>query len=425
LAEIGRPRANDCFVVSSPYTADLDKAGIFQEGRRIPKRYGTDELELIVYAAIPLREATELLPFEMIPTDTPHKYIVGQSMRHTYWLVKEYTTRVARPTDDNIDREHRKLWERMESDLTSGRFRRTDHLSVAPYSEKSRSMSAAIEDSSAGVADDPVILVPEYSPFEKSFTWLWVCLGFYFAGLITVSLIVRSLPAISRSAAEKLDARAATPFVERLNFRRSVLAIKKGAGVATRTLAGLNCAAFVAMLFAGINPISPSAHELFEFGGATGETILGGERWRIATAMFLHSGIFHLAYNMIALVVTGLAVETAVKPLKFLVIYFASGVGGALLSLIFIDPGVVHVGASGAIFGVMGAMMSLWVRNREKNSAYPWIFFAFGGVSLLMGFMPGINNWAHIGGLATGFVLGLLLYVPPKKRRRRAPAKKE
>jgi rhomboid protease GluP len=423
LADIGHPRANDCFTVSSPYTADVGKAGFFQESRRIPKRYGMDERELIIYAAVPLREASELLPFEMIPAGVPDRYIVGQSKRHTYWLVKVYTARVQHPTGTNMNREHKKLWERMSNDLSSNRFRRLDHLSVAPHSESSRAMLAAIENSSALAADDTVILVPEYSPFKKSLTGLWVSIGFYLAGLITISLIVLSLPAISKSSIKEFYARAAIPFTERLKFGRLALAIKKGAGVATWTLIGLNCAVFVAMLFAGISPISPSALELFEFGGATGETILGGERWRIATAMFLHDGVFHLVYNMLALFFVGMAVEPVVKPLKYLVIYLASGVGGALLSLLFVDPQVVHIGASGAIFGVMGVMMSLWARNRNKYSGYPTLFFMFGGISLLMGFLPGINNWAHIGGLATGFVLGMLLYVPPKKRRRSVSAK--
>lgn len=421
LSAVGNPRPGNCFIICSDYVIDAQRVGFLSESRTVHKRYGRNKLDLIVYAALPMREPGTS-PIRMLPTGEPDIYTVHGITPAKYWFVKEYKMRVNRPSDAEIRIAYDSLGSRIERDLSSGKFRRFDHLTAAPHTEHSRSMFAAIKNSPMRATADPVILSPETKPFSRSNGGLWTALIAWGVAFITVIIYSLSYSISEKRLADR-NARAVTPFRERFNPVRLVLAVKKGGGVATWTLIGLNAVYFVTVVAAGISPMSPSPRELFEMGGATNGSILGGEAWRIATAMFLHSGIVHLAYNMFTFAFFGIWLESIVKPLKYVVIYFASGVGAALLSMLFLDPDAVHVGASGAIFGVMGAMGSLWVRNRKKYNAFPLFFLCTGGISLLLGLLPGINNWAHIGGLATGFVLGMFFYIPPKKRRRRLPVK--
>lgn len=414
LSNIGDPRPGDCFDIGSSYIIDTESVGFLSESRSVPKRHGMDELDLIVYVAIPMRESDANL-VRMVPAGKPGMYTVVGTVPAKYWFVKEYEARVARPFDADIKIAFDKLGDRVESDLSSREFRRFLHLSAAPRSEKTRSMLAAIENSPVSPVADPVILSPEYKPFSKSRGGLWIMLVAWVVALFTV-VVFTSFYHISAKRFSGFRAGATISLRERFDLCRLALVVKKGGAMATYALIGLNIVYFIVVILAGISPISPSPAELFEVGGATTDSILNDEVWRIATAMFLHAGFIHLTYNMVTLFIMGMMVEPIFGSVRYTVIYLASGVGAALLSMAFLDPSTVHVGASGAIFGVMGAMWAVWIRDRKKHGDYPLLFLCFGGISLLLGLMPGINNWAHIGGLVTGFALGMLLHTPPKKR---------
>ena len=138
------------------------------------------------------------------------------------------------------------------------------------------------------------------------------------------------------------------------------------------------------------------------------------EYYRLFTCMFLHFGFAHLMNNMLTLVVIGWNVEMFVGKIRFLVIYFLSGLGGNLLSMavdIWKQDYSVSAGASGAIFGLTGAMLCLPILNHgragniTKQGMIVMIF-----ISLYMGFTSGgVDNFAHIGGLLTGCLVTTLL----------------
>lgn len=138
------------------------------------------------------------------------------------------------------------------------------------------------------------------------------------------------------------------------------------------------------------------------------------EYYRLFTCMFLHFGFAHLMNNMLTLVVIGWKVEMFVGKIRFLVIYFLSGLGGNLLSMavdIWKQDYSVSAGASGAIFGLTGAMLCLAILNHgragniTKQGMIVMIF-----ISLYMGFTSGgVDNFAHIGGLLTGCLVTTLL----------------
>lgn len=151
---------------------------------------------------------------------------------------------------------------------------------------------------------------------------------------------------------------------------------------------------------------------LIALGAKENSLILRGQYWRLLTPIFLHIGIVHLLFNSYALNLFGREVEGLFGTIRFAVIYFLSGIGGSLMSFAF-SPSV-SAGASGAIFGVIGAMTAFLIRNRTTLGAqgrqHLQSLMLMIGVNLFLGTtLPGIDNFGHIGGLIAGFVLGFLL----------------
>jgi rhomboid protease GluP len=154
--------------------------------------------------------------------------------------------------------------------------------------------------------------------------------------------------------------------------------------------------------------VSGGGYDIFRLvscGGNLGSLVRGGEVYRLVTAMFLHVGIFHLILNMYSLYVVGPRVEDFFGKWKFLLIYFVSGIAGNLMSASF-NSDVVSVGASGAIFGLFGALAYFGYNYRGylgamiKSQIVPIIIY-----NLFMGFIiPGIDMWGHIGGLVGGLI---------------------
>lgn len=140
-----------------------------------------------------------------------------------------------------------------------------------------------------------------------------------------------------------------------------------------------------------------------------------GEYYRIFTSMFLHFGFDHLLNNMVILAAIGWNLEYEIGQLKFMILYLFSGLGGNLLSAywdIRVGDYAVSAGASGAIFGVIGALLYVAIRNRGRIgdiSGKGLVFMII--LSLYYGYSSGgVDNMAHIGGLVAGFLLSVLLY---------------
>lgn len=147
-------------------------------------------------------------------------------------------------------------------------------------------------------------------------------------------------------------------------------------------------------------------------------TVLKGEWWRLLTAMFLHGGMTHLLMNMFALYIVGRGAEMYFDTKSYLSIYFFSGIIGGLVSL-YMHPVSVGVGASGAIFGVFGALAGFFLAHRDRIASHAKAFMKNFGViiaiNLVIGLsIPSIDVSAHIGGLVVGFIGGFVLSKDPK-----------
>ena len=152
---------------------------------------------------------------------------------------------------------------------------------------------------------------------------------------------------------------------------------------------------------------------LIRMGAKFTPLIAAGEYWRLFTSMFLHIGVMHLAFNGYALFIIGTELERLVGPGRFLTIYLLSGLFGSLTSYALSDS--LAAGASGAIFGIIGALAAFFLVHRERLGAWGSRRLANIGIvivfNLIWGFsQPGrIDNFAHIGGLLAGFALGWAL----------------
>lgn len=179
----------------------------------------------------------------------------------------------------------------------------------------------------------------------------------------------------------------------------------------TLLLIAANVVIFIGMLY---SHAFESEASIVDAGALSRERVQNGEYWRLFSATFLHGSIDHIFGNMIALYVLGISCERAFGHFKTAVIYLMAGLGGSLLSISF-GPGP-SVGASGSIFGLMGAMIVFFHIHKDlyilRDRRLFGVLGIWAGYTLLVGFAsPMVDNGAHLGGLLIGAALGWSL--PP------------
>jgi rhomboid protease GluP len=200
-------------------------------------------------------------------------------------------------------------------------------------------------------------------------------------------------------------------------FRRDLMAATRRV-VVTPLLLTSCILVFVVMAIRGVSPVLPSAQQLLVWGANDGaRVVLRHEFWRLPASVFIHGGLLHIAVNMWCLFNIGPLVERFFGNIATAVLYLAAGVGGAIASMASL-PVRVSVGASGAIFGLLGALLAFLLINRRavpatvlkplRSSALSFVVFN----TLFGAAVPNIDQSAHMGGLATGCVGGLMLVRP-------------
>ncbi|CAH9148142.1 unnamed protein product [Cuscuta epithymum] len=177
------------------------------------------------------------------------------------------------------------------------------------------------------------------------------------------------------------------------------------------------------------NPLfGPSASTLQKVGGLEWDKVVNHHQgWRLITCIWLHAGLIHLLANMLSLVIVGVRLEQQCGFARIGVIYLISGFGGGVLSSLFIQKSI-SVGASGALFGLLGAMLSELITNWSMYTnkiAALLTLLVIVAFNLAVGILPHVDNFAHIGGFLTGFLLGFVLLPRPQLgwlERRNRPA---
>lgn len=182
---------------------------------------------------------------------------------------------------------------------------------------------------------------------------------------------------------------------------------------ATTALTAINVAVFIWMIASGGSIMGFNGTDLIRAGGNFGPFTLSGQYWRLITTGFVHGNLMHIAFNMWCLWSLGQLSEKLFGSWITAAVYLLTGVGGAMLS-IFVHPIRLEIGASGAIFGIAGAILSgikfgnVSISPWQKRSITSSLIF-FAGFNLFIGLAPGIDNLCHIGGFVTGLIFGVPL----------------
>jgi rhomboid protease GluP len=212
----------------------------------------------------------------------------------------------------------------------------------------------------------------------------------------------RSPDRLSRTEAPAFSSPEMAAFVERVTRRKAPAVI---------TIIVLNVAVLIAMEATGG---ASNLDNLIRFGAKVNGLITQGQYWRLLTSVFIHVGFMHLFFNALALWMFGVTLEKVYGTGKFLLIYLLSGVGGSAAS--FLLSTQISVGASGAIFGLIGLALVFGIRHRAiipprfrsrfGTGVLPLILY-----NILYGLRPDshIDNFAHLGGLVAGVILGLVI----------------
>lgn len=166
------------------------------------------------------------------------------------------------------------------------------------------------------------------------------------------------------------------------------------------------------------NPLlGPSSTTLEKMGALdVSKVVHEHQGWRLITCMWLHGGVLHLLANMLSLLVIGIRIEQEFGFVRVGLLYVISGLGGSLLSALFLQSNI-SVGASGALFGLLGGMLSELITNWSiyANKVVSLVtLVVIIAINLAVGLLPHVDNFAHIGGFLSGFLLGFVFLIRPQ-----------
>jgi membrane associated rhomboid family serine protease len=186
-----------------------------------------------------------------------------------------------------------------------------------------------------------------------------------------------------------------------------------GRPVVVPTLIALNAVIYAWTAVQAGNPMYNSLSGLFREWALVPGLVQAGEWWRVVTSGFLHIGPIHLLFNMVALWVLGRDLERVLGRGRFLGVYFVSLLGGAAAVMLFDAPDATVAGASGAVFGLMGALVVVLRRLRLPAGQVIGLI----AINVLISTIPGISLTGHLGGLVVGAVAtAALVYAPTRNR---------
>jgi len=174
-------------------------------------------------------------------------------------------------------------------------------------------------------------------------------------------------------------------------------------GKATSILFLINVTVYIIESIASGNPISISMEVLLRLGQWNYAVLHYGWWWQLFTAMFVHVSILHIGFNMYFLLMMGRQLEAILGPKRLVMVYLVSGFMGNLITLFVLAPNSVSAGASGALFGIVGTLIVIMgVVGGNMQGALVNAFVLF----LINSILPGVNAFAHLGGLLTGMAIG-------------------
>lgn len=340
-----------------------------------------------------------------------------------YWLGKRYSERISNSlSDQEKDNRYKVFAELKQKEFDETDFKKFKYLEVIGNTEDHDEFNKAIEKSETIKGNQQIVFQAINEPFEnrngKKLEWIFGSLAIgllaYFIFLLFPRFQENQLQKFKSGKIEK-----DTDIKEMLDFF-----IPKEGFYITPILINLNLFVFIAMVIAGFGFVSFKGEDLLNWGANFRPVTTNGQWWRLLTNTFMHGGLMHILANMYGLLFVGIFLEPLLGKTKYLLIYLTTGILASVASIWWYDA-TVSVGASGAIFGLYGfflASLLLKVFPPDFGKAFLTSTLVFVGFNLLMGFTGGIDNAAHIGGLISGFVIGLIM---SKQLKQQAEIKKE
>lgn len=337
---------------------------------------------------------------------------------NSIWYGVEYQTNLNnRISEQKKNSEYRTFLNKSEKEFKTYNFQDVQYFERLGYSDTRDGFIEAIKESNVDLnKNEQIILVPKKDVFENrlgnSFPWIF---GSYGIGAFVI-LIMILIPNIDKK--EFKDFKKNKPLKEDDLKDLLVFLNPMGENKAAAILLLLNIIVFLIMTFSGLNIVSPTPQELLEIGGVRRVEIMDGEYWRLFSSMFIHGGLLHLFMNLIGLGFGSFLLEHLLGSIKLIFIYLICGILASLAS-IYWHENTLSVGASGAIFGLYGLILAFTVFKiyPDHMRGITWMLLGlFAGISLLFGFLGGIDNAAHFGGLISGFVIGGILILIEKEK---------
>jgi rhomboid protease GluP len=328
------------------------------------------------------------------------------------WLGIEYKETISNRLDQSEkEKRYHEFATKSQRDFDRKNVSKFIYLDRIGNSDKKEGLIEAIKKNTL-TKGTQTILVPISEPFEarNGSKLIWI-FGSSLIGL-SVWLVMLLIPKtdenhLKRIKEGKPDKEAQEEMKDFIEFLKP----REGYYI-TPILIYSNLAIYILMAILGLGFISFKGQDLLNWGANYGPLTKNGEWWRLLTSTFLHGGLIHVLANMYGLLFVGIFLEPMLGRAKFLTTYLLTGLLASIASIWWYDS-TVSVGASGAIFGLYGlflAFMLTKVFPAEFGKAFLLSTVIFVGYNLLMGLVGGIDNAAHIGGLLSGLVIGLILY---------------
>lgn len=343
------------------------------------------------------------------------------------WLGIEYKEQVSSSLNDKEQQEaYQKFNKSTNLEFASADLNKFTYLERPGNNAKHRAFEKAFQT----VADStiaPVILEARQEPFSArngdKFYWTFASFGIGSA----IILIMVMIPGVNRSA---LKASAEGGNRIDMGWVKDVKDLLQPSSpyFATAMIVSVNLLVFISMVLAGFGMISFDAGELLTWGANYRPYVQDGQWWRLLTSAFMHGGLMHILGNFYGLFFVAIFLEPKLNKWIYTGVYLLCGLAGSLAS-IWWHPATISVGASGAIFGLYGVFTALLTTSRAEFKANKFLLInnaIFIGINLLVGLKGGVDNAAHVGGLACGIIAGYVLYFylpkpkPKRKYTRRA-----
>lgn len=327
------------------------------------------------------------------------------------WYGVKYHKQVSNRLDDNEkQQEYKKFANESQSDFNMKKVSQFIYLERVGNTKDHQGYNDAIKNNKRFKSNSFTILVPVNEAFEarlgSKFGWIFGAFGI---GAL-VWLIMLIIPKFDEEALAKFS--NGEP-IEETDMKETLsLFIPREGFYITPIIMYINILIFIIMVVSGLGFISFKSADLLLWGANYRPSTTNGEWWRLLTSTFLHGGLMHLFANMYGLLFVGIFLEPRIGKAKYAIIYLLTGILASVTSLWW-HVNTVSVGASGAIFGLYGvflALLLLKVFPKDFSKVFLLSTSIFIGYNLLVGLTGGIDNAAHIGGLVSGFIIGLILY---------------